>query len=102
MLAYDSMCLTEGFLVERHVAIIGRRGYPSHHGGLKQPFVRSLPTWSIAGIPTVVNVDSLEWDRAKWGPVAKADFRTEARLVAKHATSIVYDQCLYTSVTSRT
>jgi glycosyltransferase involved in cell wall biosynthesis len=31
------------------------------------------------GIPNVINMDGIEWSRAKWGPVAKAWFRLNER-----------------------
>jgi glycosyltransferase involved in cell wall biosynthesis len=43
------------------------------------------------GIPTVVNVDGLEWTRDKWGPLAKRMFLLGARSTARHATEIVVD-----------
>lgn len=50
-----------------------------------------LPILRNAGIPTVVNVDGIEWDRAKWGGVAKWMFRTGARLTARHADELIVD-----------
>ncbi|MCR2764231.1 glycosyltransferase [Microbacterium sp. zg.B48] len=50
-----------------------------------------LPILKRAGVPTLVNVDGIEWDRAKWGKLAKAVFHTGARWTAKHATRLVYD-----------
>jgi len=50
-----------------------------------------LPILRRAGIPTLVNVDGIEWDRAKWGKVAKALFLKGARLTAANATDLVYD-----------
>lgn len=50
-----------------------------------------LPLLKLAGIPTLVNVDGIEWDRAKWGRVAKWVFHTGAKLTAKHGTRLVYD-----------
>jgi len=50
-----------------------------------------LPLLRAFGIPTLVNVDGIEWDRAKWGRLAKAVFRTGARLSARFATRLVYD-----------
>ena len=41
-----------------------------------------LPLLKLAGIPTVVNVDGIEWERAKWGRFAKAVFKTGARMTA--------------------
>ncbi|MGB3675189.1 MAG: glycosyltransferase, partial [Candidatus Nanopelagicales bacterium] len=50
-----------------------------------------LPMLQARGIPTVVNVDGLEWERAKWGRGAKAAFRSGAKLTARYADSLVYD-----------
>lgn len=50
-----------------------------------------LPILKNAGIPTIVNVDGIEWDRAKWGVLARWAFRTGARLTAKHATELIVD-----------
>ena len=50
-----------------------------------------LPLLKRAGIPTLVNVDGIEWDRAKWGWFAKTVFRGGARMTAKHGSRLVYD-----------
>lgn len=50
-----------------------------------------LRSFAGAGIPTLVNVDGIEWDRAKWGKLAKRVFLTGAKLTAKHGTQMVYD-----------
>lgn len=50
-----------------------------------------LPFLRRAGIPTLVNVDGIEWERAKWGALAKSVFRTGAKLTAKYGTCLVYD-----------
>jgi glycosyltransferase involved in cell wall biosynthesis len=50
-----------------------------------------LPLLRARGIPTVVNVDGIEWDRAKWGKAAKAVFRGGAKLTAQLATTLVAD-----------
>jgi glycosyltransferase involved in cell wall biosynthesis len=50
-----------------------------------------LPLLWARGIPTLVNVDGIEWDRAKWGRLAKAMFRTGARLTALFGTRLVFD-----------
>ncbi|WP_159924720.1 glycosyltransferase [Rhodococcus sp. WAY2] len=50
-----------------------------------------LPLLRARGIPTVVNVDGIEWERAKWGKKAKAVFRGGARLTAKFGDNLVYD-----------
>lgn len=50
-----------------------------------------LPLAKIRGIATVVNVDGMEWKRAKWGPAAKMMFRMGARLTAQFASSLIAD-----------
>lgn len=50
-----------------------------------------LPLLKRAGIPTLVNVDGIEWDRAKWGRFAKWVFHTGAKWTARHGTRMVYD-----------
>jgi glycosyltransferase involved in cell wall biosynthesis len=50
-----------------------------------------LPLLKARGVPTLVNVDGIEWDRAKWGRAAKAMFRGGARMTAKFGTKLVYD-----------
>lgn len=50
-----------------------------------------LPLLRARGIPTLVNVDGLEWEREKWSPPAKRVFRGGARCTAKWASSLVFD-----------
>lgn len=50
-----------------------------------------LPMLKRAGIPTLVNVDGIEWDREKWGYAAKKAFYTGAKLTAKYADELVVD-----------
>lgn len=50
-----------------------------------------LPSLKRAKIPTLVNVDGIEWDREKWSPTAKRVFRWGARLTARYADEIVVD-----------
>jgi glycosyltransferase involved in cell wall biosynthesis len=50
-----------------------------------------LPLLKMRGIPTVVNVDGLEWERAKWGHLAKSVFRLGARFTARFADYLVSD-----------
>jgi len=50
-----------------------------------------LPLLRLRGIPTLVNVDGIEWDRAKWGRLAKAVFRLGARCTARWANELVFD-----------
>lgn len=50
-----------------------------------------LPLLKWRGIPTLLNVDGLEWTREKWGRAAKAVFRLGARMSSKWATQLVAD-----------
>ncbi|WPU08583.1 glycosyltransferase [Pseudarthrobacter oxydans] len=50
-----------------------------------------IPLLKIRGIPTVVNVDGIEWERAKWGRLAKTVFKLGAWFTAKFATALVAD-----------
>lgn len=50
-----------------------------------------LPLLKLRGIPSVVNVDGIEWERAKWGRLAKFVFRMGARFTAKFATVLISD-----------
>lgn len=50
-----------------------------------------LPFFTARGVPTVVNVDGVEWERDKWGSVAKEVFKVGARLTARFATHLIYD-----------
>lgn len=50
-----------------------------------------LPALRRKAIPTVVNVDGLEWEREKWGANAKRAFRAGAKLTARYADQLVTD-----------
>lgn len=50
-----------------------------------------LPLLRARGIPTLVNVDGIEWERAKWGRLAKLIFRSGAKFTARFGTRLVYD-----------
>lgn len=50
-----------------------------------------LPGLKAAGVPTAVNVDGLEWERAKWNAVGKSIFRGGARATARWADCLVSD-----------
>lgn len=50
-----------------------------------------LPLLRLMGIPTVVNVDGIEWERAKWGRAAKFMFRAGAAFTARFADVLVSD-----------
>jgi glycosyltransferase involved in cell wall biosynthesis len=50
-----------------------------------------LPFLKARDIPTAVNVDGIEWERAKWSPLGRAVFRQGAKLSAKYADALVAD-----------
>ncbi|NIL75772.1 MULTISPECIES: glycosyltransferase [Rhodococcus] len=50
-----------------------------------------LPLLRSRRIPSVLNVDGIEWERQKWGRNAKAVFRGGASLTARFADHLVYD-----------
>jgi glycosyltransferase involved in cell wall biosynthesis len=50
-----------------------------------------LPLLKLRGIRTLVNVDGIEWDRAKWGRLAKWVFKTGAWFTARFADDLVFD-----------
>lgn len=50
-----------------------------------------LPLLKARGIRTLVNVDGIEWDREKWGRLAKAVFRMGARFTARFADDLIFD-----------
>lgn len=50
-----------------------------------------LPLLKLRGIPTLVNVDGIEWEREKWGKFAKATFRQGARATARWGSRMIYD-----------
>lgn len=50
-----------------------------------------LPILKLRGIPTVVNVDGMEWERSKWGPLAKTVFKIGAKLTARYADHLITD-----------
>lgn len=50
-----------------------------------------LPLLKLRGIPTVVNVDGIEWERNKWSRLGKAVFLNGARLTARFATRLIFD-----------
>lgn len=50
-----------------------------------------LPLLKLRGIPVAINVDGIEWERAKWGRAAKLVFRLGARLSAIFAETLIVD-----------
>lgn len=50
-----------------------------------------MPLLRARGIPVVVNVDGIEWERAKWNRFAKWIFRMGARLTARFGNELIFD-----------
>ena len=50
-----------------------------------------LPALKLRNIPTVVNVDGIEWERAKWGRLAQTVFHQGAAASARYADTLVAD-----------
>ena len=50
-----------------------------------------LPLLRLRGIPVLVNVDGIEWERAKWGRAAKTVFRLGAKASARFANGLICD-----------
>jgi glycosyltransferase involved in cell wall biosynthesis len=50
-----------------------------------------LPMLRAAGIPSLVNVDGIEWERGKWNGLGKKVFKLGARATARMADRIVVD-----------
>ena len=50
-----------------------------------------LPLLRARGIPSLVNVDGIEWQRAKWGRLAKGMFRWGARFTARFGNELIFD-----------
>jgi glycosyltransferase involved in cell wall biosynthesis len=45
----------------------------------------------LSGKPVVMNVDGLDWTRAKWGPIAQGYFHSAARSAVRFCTTLVTD-----------
>jgi glycosyltransferase involved in cell wall biosynthesis len=50
-----------------------------------------LPLLRARGIPHALNTDGIEWERGKWGRVARLVFKLGARMSARYADSLVAD-----------
>ncbi len=50
-----------------------------------------LPFLKARRIPTLVNVDGIEWERAKWNKLARRVFRVGAGFTARYADGLVFD-----------
>lgn len=51
----------------------------------------AIPILKIRGIPVAMNVDGIEWKRAKWGRIARGAFQFGARTSARLSECLVAD-----------
>jgi glycosyltransferase involved in cell wall biosynthesis len=50
-----------------------------------------LPALRLGGIPSAINTDGIEWERGKWGGVARKVFRVGAEAAARFADVTIAD-----------
>ncbi len=50
-----------------------------------------LPMLRARNVPIAVNTDGVEWERGKWGRVARRVFRVGARITARYADVLIAD-----------
>ena len=50
-----------------------------------------LPFLRVCGVPTVMNVDGIEWERTKWNPLGRKVFHAGALATARWADYLVSD-----------
>lgn len=50
-----------------------------------------LPLLRLRGIPTAVNVDGVEWRRAKWNRLGRSLFKLGAWMCSRFATRLIFD-----------
>lgn len=50
-----------------------------------------LPMLRAAGVPSAVNTDGIEWERGKWGPLARRTFLASAWMASRHADVLIAD-----------
>lgn len=78
---------THGFTAALHAA----RKRPDVVLALNVANGPSIALLKASGVPVVLNVDGMEWQRDKWGPTAKRAFRFGASAAARYATELVAD-----------
>jgi glycosyltransferase involved in cell wall biosynthesis len=50
-----------------------------------------LPALKLSGVPSAINTDGIEWERGKWGTVARRVFRLGAKAAARYADVTIAD-----------
>ncbi len=75
------MAVLRAFFTGRHDVWFFVNVGMGHHAALAR----------LSGKPVVMNVDGLDWARGKWGPLARAYFRSAARSAVRFCTELVTD-----------
>jgi glycosyltransferase involved in cell wall biosynthesis len=80
--------LTFGLTSALHAAVLSRPDVVIAVNVAMGHFIRIL-RWRR--IPTILNVDGIEWERGKWGPLARRIFQAGARSAARDADVLIAD-----------
>jgi glycosyltransferase involved in cell wall biosynthesis len=80
-LASTSLAVTRALATERFDVWFFVNVGMGHHAALAR----------LSGAPVVMNVDGLDWQRGKWGRIAKWYFRSAARSAVRWCTELVTD-----------
>ncbi|MFT7611066.1 MAG: glycosyltransferase involved in cell wall biosynthesis [Parvicellaceae bacterium] len=93
-IVYDVLSLFLAVFNHQHILSLGVSG------GIAFPFVRRLTNRKL-----IVNIDGLEWRRAKWGRTAKSFLKYSERLAVKYSHADITDNMgikRYTSIKYKT
>lgn len=83
----SSSTLSHGYLAARHTV----RAKPDVALIFNVANGFFLPMLRRADIPTLINVDGIEWEREKWGPIARKAFLGGARMTARYGDKLIFD-----------
>ncbi len=81
-LSHTLLCAVHQFFSPRGVVLL-----------LNNANALCIPLLKLAGNKVFVHVDGLEWQRQKWGPMAKAWHRFSERLTVSWADGLISDSC---------
>jgi glycosyltransferase involved in cell wall biosynthesis len=80
--------VTHSFLVALH-ARLTRRADVIHFHGVGNALV--VPLFGGSRIKTVITIDGLDWERPKWGPIARGILRLSATFAVRWADHLIID-----------
>jgi len=80
--------VSHSFLVTLH-ALLRDRADIVHFHGMGNALL--LPLFALSRKKIVVTIDGPDWERPKWGPVARTALRLSARLAVKLADHVIID-----------